>query len=61
MLTKLTREVKKFDDKLLLVEIYLVESKVHHALANIPKSKVQTASLRDRIASPSQCRIAIRL
>lgn len=36
---KLLREVKKFDDKALMVEIELVESQVFYILKNIPKSK----------------------
>jgi len=39
LIHRLIREVKKFDDKLLLVEIQLVESRVHLRLQNIPKSK----------------------
>jgi len=39
LITRLAREVKKIDDKLLLVEIHLIESKVHHSLQNVPKSK----------------------
>jgi hypothetical protein len=31
--------VKKFDDKLMLVEINLLESRVYHKLQNMPKSK----------------------
>jgi 26S proteasome regulatory subunit N6 len=39
LLTRLLSEVKKLDDKLLLVEIFLIESRTHFALKNIPKSK----------------------
>ena len=39
LIKTLVREVKKFDDKPLMVEIELVESDVFFALQNIPKSK----------------------
>jgi len=39
VLEELLREAKKLDDKLLLVEIHLIESKTHFRLENIPKSK----------------------
>jgi len=46
LITRLVREVKKFDDKLLLVEIYLIESRVHLHLQNVPKSKGALTSAR---------------
>jgi len=39
LLNRLISEVKRLDDKLLLVEIFLIESRVHFALQNIPKSQ----------------------
>merc|ERR1719401_864595 len=39
MLEKLLVGVKKLDDKLLLVEIHLLECRTHYAVQNLPKSK----------------------
>merc|ERR1719491_699681 len=45
LLEKLLIEVKKLDDKLLLVEIHLIECRTHYAVKNIAKSKASlTAS-----------------
>ena len=41
LITSLLRELKKLDDKMILTEVHLLESRVHHALANMPKSKVR--------------------
>jgi len=38
-INQLLVELKKLDDKQLLVETHLVESKIHHGLRNIPKAK----------------------
>jgi len=39
LLTKLLTEVKKLDDKLLLVEIYLIECRTQYSIQNLPKAK----------------------
>ena len=46
ILSKLTYELKKKEDKQLLVESQLVESKVYHALENLPKAKAALTSVK---------------
>lgn len=46
ILNKLLFELKKKEDKGLLVEAQLIESKVYHALENWPKAKASLTSVK---------------
>ncbi|SGZ28709.1 BQ5605_C027g10418 [Microbotryum silenes-dioicae] len=46
LITTLLRELKKLDDKMVLTEVHLLESRVNHLLANMPKAKAALTSAR---------------
>ncbi|CAN6660580.1 26S proteasome regulatory subunit Rpn6p [Trichomonascus vanleenenianus] len=46
LINTLLKELRKLDDKMMLVEVQLLEAKVYHALRNIPKSRASLTSAR---------------
>jgi hypothetical protein len=41
LIESLLKELRKLDDKMILTEVHLLESRVNHATKNMPKAKVR--------------------
>jgi 26S proteasome regulatory subunit N6 len=46
LIETLLRELKRLDDKMILTEVHLLESRVSHAISNFPKAKAALTSAR---------------
>lgn len=42
MTEALLKELKQLDDKIILTEVYLLESRAAHAIQNLPRAKVRS-------------------
>lgn len=46
VMSKLLKEIKSLDNKMLLVELHILESRMQHSLSNIPKAKAALTACR---------------
>ena len=51
LINNLLKELRRLDDKLVLVEVQLLESRLYHALGNVPKGRAALTSARTSAAS----------
>ena len=51
LINSLLKELRRLDDKLVLVEVQLLDSRVYHALGNVPKGRAALTSARTSAAS----------
>lgn len=42
MTETLLKELKQLDDKIILTEVFMLESRAAHAIQNLPRAKVST-------------------
>lgn len=54
MTDTLLKELKQLDDKIILTEVFLLESRAAHAIQNIPRSKASSATPGERTILTSQ-------
>jgi 26S proteasome regulatory subunit N6 len=51
LIESLLKELRKLDDKMILTEVHLLESRVNHATKNMPKAKVRYLFPRTNVPS----------
>lgn len=51
LIDNLLTELKRLDDKMILTEVHLLESRVYREIGNLPKAKVRSPSLKLAVAS----------